>query len=212
MSRSLKTILNEANANKLPSAAQQANLGSMLGLVARTIRAAVSSHKIVLPDDAKAVAVVAAFSTAGVLTGALSPTFGAVTTGLVGVNNTGDILFATADAVTSADVVYLAMEGQVFEDYVPVVANSAAPLADRNISRLLEAESLTGTLTGALTVIARGGTVATGQAAASLTGAAVSFFAANAVTTARIKYIAMPGVGTARAPLGESLDEDDKGY
>lgn len=213
MARSLKAILNEANPNKLPTGAQQAKLGSMLGLVPRSIRATVVSHKIVLPDAAKAVAVLQAFSIAGTLTGALTPVKdGAVATGQVGMDAMGNILFATADAVTQADVVYLAQEGQVFEDFVPVTANVGTPLGGRAVQKLLEAESLAGTLTGVLTPIARGGTVATGQAASSLSGTGVNFFAANAVTKARIKYIAVPGVGSTGAALGTELDSETRDY
>jgi hypothetical protein len=220
--RDLQAILDEANPNKLPTAAQQARLGSMLALAPRFAKAAVVSGILTLPEDARAGAILAATVTAGTTLGPKTPAVPAATasgipaTTLVTTSPEGHISFNVAtDAVTAAEVVYVKEEGEIFEEVITVVPGTGvgAPLQGRNIRRLLEATALTGGVVGACIVDQRGFTVATTKhAAASITGAAAQFLAADAVTSARIKYIATPGVGATKPALGATLDLVDKNY
>jgi hypothetical protein len=208
MGRSLRTILNESNPNKLPSATQAARLGSALALLPRCVKSAVTSHQIVLPDNAKAVAVLRAFSAAGTVTGNLVPvTTAAPTTGQVGVGTDGDLVFAAADAVTQAEVVYVQVEGDVVEETVPVVSNVASLTAGRKGILLISATATAGTSLGAKGILARGTAATAGNAALNLLGTGVAFFGADAVTQATIKYIATPGEGSAKDAIGTNLDD-----
>ena len=193
--RSGKSVLNEANPNRLAGECQRSKLGTLLSNGVAFVRGAVASHIMVLPENQKAAAVISGYSNAGSTTGKLAPTTGSITTGLIGINAVGDVLFASADVVTEAEVRYLPVEGVVYEETVSVASNIGAPLASRKGLVLLSATSTAGTLTGALTVVARGGTPTTGQVALTATGT-VAFAGADAVTRATIKYIATPGFGS----------------
>lgn len=207
MVRSVRDVINEGQIGKLPNALEQCAAGTLFSCVPRFIRATVASNKIVLPENAKAAVVLACYVTAGTVNGRFSAVFDSTpATTQVSVDPTGDLVFFADDAVTEAEVHYVAHEGQVFEDVIQVASNSGAPLSGRKIQVLLEAESLAGTATGALTVQDRGASAASTKAQASLTGAAVGFHATQGVTKARIKYIACPGQGTAKPSLGARLD------
>jgi len=208
--RSLRNILDEGNPNKMPSGAQLARLGSAVALVPRRIRAAVVANTLALPDNAKAEAILNGFVVAGGTTGPVTPVLGAApATTEVGISLTGDIVFQATDAVTEAEVVYLAQEGDVVEEMLVVAADSASLASGRKAIRLLEAESLEGTTVGALAVEARGAAPGAGEASQDLDGAVVSFNAGDAVTRARVKYIALPGAGT-KAAIGTNLDSADR--
>jgi hypothetical protein len=222
MARSLVDILNEGNPNKVGTALQQARGGSMLGLIARFAKGTVTAGILSLPENARAGAILAATVTAGTTLGPKTPVVPAATasgvpaTTNVTISPEGHASFNVAtDAPTAAEVIYVPEEGDVIEEVITVVPGTGVgtPLAGRNVRRLLEATALTGTVVGACIIDQRGFTVATTKhAAASITGAAVQFLAADAVTTARIKYIATPGIGTARAALGGALSTADKNY
>lgn len=202
MSRSLSEVLNEANPNKLSPAMQLVPAGDALGLVVRTERVAVASNAATLSRPA--VAIIAAFATAAGSTGLKTPIPGAApAAGQVGVGPTGTAVFAGADAVTQAEISYLAAEGEVFEEDIDVASNVGVALASKSGRVLLSAEVLAGGSTGAKTVVARGATPVAGQAALGATGTFV-FPAADAVTRARVRYVALPGVG-GTANVGTAL-------
>ena len=213
MSRTLKTVLDEANPNKEPSAFQIAKAGSALGVVGAFVTGTVTSNKLTLPTGQKALQVLSAFSRVGTLTGYLTPiaTETTPTTGQVAVNANGDIVFAVADAVTSAEVVYQPVEGEIYTDSVAVVASSATLLQSRRALKILSVSVVTGVIPGAKTVVARGTAAPTaGNVALNAAGAAVVFNAADVVAgTALITYIATPGVGNGPAlPLSGRLLSD----
>lgn len=209
MSRTLKQVLTEANPNKVAMALQLLDAGKALGMVPRTIRSAVSSNTIVLPDDAKACQILYAIALAGGLTGYLVPGSlkreAAVTTGLVGVNSTGDIAFASADAITSAEVCYIPQEGVVITETVAVASNTGSFTGGRKGAILISATVLTGTALGAKIVDARATAPAAGHAALKLDGTGVAFQATDAVTSATLKYVAFPGNGGEAASLDAAL-------
>ncbi len=213
MARSLRTILNEANPTKIASGLQVARVGSLLGQIPVFYKGAVASHIMTLPESKRARIVLAAFVTAGSVTGHMTPvTGGAPSTGQVGITATGNLVFATADAVTAAEVYYLTVEGEVIEEVVPVVSHVATPSQNRAALLLLEATALAGTLSGAKTVDFRGAAIATTEAGINLLGTGVVFATADAVTSARIKYVATPGVGQAKNALGANLDSVDRNF
>lgn len=220
--RSLRNILDEANPNKTDTAEQQARSGSMAALIPRFLRGTVTAGILTLPENARASAILGAFVRAGVTLGPKNPVVPAATaSGIPATTNVttspeGHISFNVAtDAPTDAEVTYVAEEGDIIEEVIPVVPGTGVgtPLASRNIKRLLSATVLTGGVVGACTVDQRGFAVATTRhAAASATGLA-QFLAADAVTTATIRYIATPGIGNGtKAPLGTNLDVADKPY
>lgn len=195
MTRSVRTVLNEANPNKVADALRSLPAGSALALLPRTVRGAVVSDLLVLPDDAKAIAIVAAYAVAGGATGAFEPVLGTPAAGKVAASAGGDVEFAAADAVTQAEVVYLAAEGGVFEDLIAVDAGGTEQgtlLQGRRAAVLISAEALAGGAPGVEAVVARGSTPGAGEAAIADNPTKVEFAAADAVTRARVKYVAQP--------------------
>lgn len=207
MSRPLIDILNESNPQKVADADRIAQMGNALGLIPRRVRGTVTSHILTL--SVKAAVVLAAIATAGGATGNLTPirTGAAPAAGQVTVSPTGDIQFAAADAVTSAEVVYLSAEsGGVFTETVDVAASVGTLLQSRRGSVLLSATIDVGISTGPVTVDFRGVAPAAGEASLNLLGTGVSFNAADVVTgRATITYIAQPDVGGAGTSLGTRL-------
>lgn len=214
MSRAIRDILNEASPGKVADAMRELPMGEALALVPRTFRGTVVSNVLVLPEDSKAIAVLAAYAIAGSVTGRLTPVRieATVATTQCAPNAGGDVAFFGTDAVTEAEVVYLAFEGTVFEDLIPVASNQGTLLGSRSAQVILEVEALAGTATGVFTPVARGTTPVTTQAAINDDPTLIDFAAADAVTSARVKYIAQPGQGDAAGPVGTELDAEDKAY
>jgi hypothetical protein len=207
--RSNRDVLNESNPNKLASSAQAIKLGNALALMPAFVSGSVSSNRLTLPNAQKALAVLFAYSRTGTLTQQLVPIATGATpaTGQVGVSPTGDILFATADAVTSADVVYLPAEGEIVTETLPVVSNVATPLQGKEALILLSATVTIGGSVGAKTVTFRGAAVGAGQAAVTDTGT-IAFASADAATQATVTYIAKPSAGSAARSLKDALAAD----
>lgn len=196
MSRELKTVLDEANPNKVPNAQQILRAGRAFGLVARTISGTVTSHILTLPDDAKAVALLKGFARAGTVTGYKEPVADDATlaAGEMQVNAAGDVLFLAADAVTEAEVTYLVQEGEVIEETLPVASDLATLTpSTRRAVILIEVSASTGTSGGAKTPAARGSTPGAGFAAITTDGTQIEFAAADAISEATVKYVAFPG-------------------
>lgn len=190
MARTAREILNEGNINRLGSIMRDSEVGNLLNLTPKSVKLTVASNIGVLPNHAKCAAILRCFVTAGTATGYFTPTnLATPTTTLVGVNPKGDILFAAADAVTAAELIYVSHEGEVVEEVISVASNSGTLLGGKEAMQLLEVTSTVGTLTGAFTPTTRGATPTTGLAALSVTGKAVVFAAADAVTQARVKYV-----------------------
>lgn len=212
--RALREVFNDGDQNKLGAANQILRMGDAVAQIPRTIRSAVNetTDSIVLPQNAKAVAVLACVAIAGTATGQFTPVIAGATpaTTQVGVNLLGDIVFAAADNITEAEVTYLSREGQVIEEVITVASNSGTLGAGRKTGQLLEVEALVGTSTGVKTLIARGASPSAGESAVDLDGDTVSFNASDAVTSARVKYVATPGEGSAPAAVGVGLDSEDR--
>lgn len=211
MSRTLKTVLDASNPNLLPTAAQDLGLGSAMTLIPKFYRAAVSSNRMTLPNDAKCVHVLGGCIRTGTVTGpyigvrqgATLATLQAAPAG------NGDILFFATDAVTAADVWYLSAEPQLFTEDVVVTSNVGTLLGSRSGVILVSATALAGTVVGATTIIARGGAPATTQACLNAPGTGVVFQATDAVTSARIVYYAFPGVGyNTEEPVGTKINAE----
>lgn len=208
MARSLRSALNESNPNKLPSAGQVAKLGDALTLSPSFIAGAVSSHAIILPNNAKAFAVIGAFVSTGGTTGWFtpSPAGAAPGAGFCGVSPSGDIVFNAADAVTAAEVTYIVAEGETFTETLEIVASAAALPQSKKAVVLISAEVTSGISLGAKTSIARASAPAAGQAAISLDGASIAFAAADVVAgQAIVTYVAQPGAGSTLPSLAARL-------
>jgi hypothetical protein len=207
----VREALNNGNPNSVDHCLQMAGAGEALALIARTVRATVTAHKIVLPEKAKAARIQSAYgmgTTSGYKTPLPLPGTTPATTE-VAINAQGDIVFATADAITSAVVVYSSVEGEVFEDTIDIATNLGTLLGSRRASILLSATRLAGGAVGASTPVARPTTPTAGNAAISATDdSKIAFPAADAVTRATVRYLAVPGVGvTQRKSVGEALEQ-----
>jgi hypothetical protein len=108
--RTLKEAANESNPNKVPQVFRNRG-GDLMNSSLRYYRGTVSSNRLVLPDGAKAAVLLNGVNIAG--TGGTGPidvqaedvTLGA---GEAKVAPNGDILFFATDAITEAEVWYLA--------------------------------------------------------------------------------------------------------
>ena len=193
MSRPLRTVLNQANPNLIPSALQLLPAGDAFGLVQRSVRVAVVAHVAVLPDAAKASALVDVFVSAGGVDGqftAVAPNSTPLTTECA-INEDGDVLFLVADAVTEAEITYLSCEGDVFTDTLDVAANVGLLNSGRHARVILSAFDTSSGSPVALTVLARASTnPAAGNTKIDTTGASLRFEAA--VTSATVTYVAFP--------------------
>ena len=111
MGRKLESVGNEGNPNKVGDFNKSVKIGSALLLGAQSVRAAASGNK--LAPAKKALVALGGFAVAGGTTGPLVPAASplAPATGEVGVDLSGDLIFASADAVTEAEVTYLPLEG-----------------------------------------------------------------------------------------------------
>jgi len=202
----LKSVLDAANPNQLADALRSLGLGALLLSLVTSLKKLVpaaspynaSAYCVVLPDDAKANAVLSAYARAGAGTpGILAVVSGTPAAGQVSVAPSGDIAFAAADAWTSVDVAYAPEQYDVLELTVPVTAGTGAcilPVAvtSQGFSMLLEAESLTGGLVSKMVIDPVGTATATGHARLLASKGGVSFAVADAVTKARIKLAMLP--------------------
>ncbi len=210
---SVRTSLNKANPASIAMDLQRIGFGEVLNLIPKTLRSAVTTHKITLPENAKALRILAAYGV-GTASGYKNPrAVGDGTVPAVGecsINGAGDILFNIADAITLATVVYLAAEGEIFEDTIDVATNVGTLLGGRRAIALLSATRVTGGATGAATPVHRAVTPIAGQVAISAADdAVVAFAGADAVTRATVRYLALPGQGsTTYTPIASGLDAD----
>jgi len=197
--RSIKTVLNQAGLNLLTAAFASLKLGTALSRLPVSVSLAnpVSTSLFVLPNDLKAAAILAAYATAGSVTGRCTPVIGATpATHEVGIGPTGNIQFNVAtDAVTTAQVDYIPEEGDVWTETISLTSNAGTFLSSKKSRLLLAATSTAGTLVGALTVIARGGSPTTGQVCLNAAGTGITTAAADAVTQASVTYVEFPTTG-----------------
>lgn len=211
--RTVRKLLNEANPNKLEVGWSRLPAGEALALLPRKVRAAVVANELVLPEDAKAAALLDVYVVTGAVTGRFTPVAAEAVpaTTEAAPNSAGNIAFLPADAVTFAEVVYVAHEGPVCEDEVDVDAGGTeqgALLAGNGAAVLLEVEALAGGATGVFAPVPRGTTPGAGEAAIADDPTLVEFAAADAVTRARIRYVAQPGMGAAPQAVSGALDAD----
>ena len=201
MSRPLKTVLSEANPNRLPSALQLLPLGMALGIIARTVRVPVVANVAVLPEVARAKTLLNVFVSAGTVNGqfgVLAPNATPTTTNAA-INAQGNVAFFATDAVTEAEITYVAVEGEIVEDSLTVASNVGLLHGGRKALVILKAFNTTSG-SSALTVLARGSAnPAAGNTRIDTTGASLRF--EGSVTKASIRYIAEP-----ITPVGVALD------
>lgn len=213
MPRPTRDALNAALTNNQVDAMRVIRAGDAWNQATLFFRGTTDANdRLVLPEAAKAAAVLQAFVTAGGSEEYKAPVAPDVTLvgGDVKLSPTGDVQFFGGEATSVvAEVVYAPMPGPIFEDLVDVASSSATLLQSRAGLLLLEAEVITGATPGVVTPILRGGTPAGGEAALSNDGLSVVFNAADVVGgTARIKYIAAEIEGVTRAPLVARLNDD----
>jgi hypothetical protein len=199
---SLKTQLDAANPNTLPSKLQQLKAGSIFAAIPTSLRkkttaadpyALVAVRVVSLPEDVKAGSIFTAYARAGAGTlGPLTVLDVGVTpvAGQVAVAPNGDIATAVADAWTSLDVVYLPEKYDVAEITLPVtlgVMTLPPALTTPGVVLMMEAEALAAGATGKKIILIPGSAPAAGQAALNLAKTTVVFAAADVVTSARVK-------------------------
>lgn len=217
MSRSLADILNEGNLNKVADAIKAGRVGTILKGLPQYFKGTVTSGILTLPVPAATI--LSANALAGTTLGPKTPVIpaagatGVPATTTVTTSPTGNASFNVAtDALSSAEVLFLAETGETFTEVVAVASNTGVPLASKNVKRLLAATSLAGTLVGALVVDQRGTAPATGHAAAKADGTGFAFNSSDAVTSASVTYIATPGVGATKSDAVAALAVSDKNW
>lgn len=204
MARTLKTVLNEANPNRLPSALQAVPVGNALATITRTVRVAVSGNVAVLPEEARARALLNVYVSAGTVSGqfgVLVPNATPTTTNAA-INAVGNVAFFATDAVTEAEITYVPVEGDIVEDTLVVASNVGVLHSGRNALVILEAFNTTSGSPVALTVLARASSnPAAGNTKIDLTGDSLRFEAS--VTSATVRYVASPIVS-----VGDAIDAE----
>lgn len=111
----------------------------------------------------------------------------------------GKIVTAVADAWTDLDVMYQPEKGDIVEFDFTVDPATGILALPNNITTpgavmLLEATSLTGTVTGAMEIMPPGTAAAAGQAELSADKSQVTFGVADAVSSARVKLLVSSSV------------------
>lgn len=200
MARTLHEVLNESNLNKIADAGNVLQIGNALANI-RTAKVTVASNVATLPDGAKCLAVLGGFRTAGTATGAISGVGPGATlaAGQAQPNAAGNIAFFGVDAVTAAEVTYLAYEGQVITRTVELAAG--VHTIGGGGGRLLISAAVGGV---AQTILARGDTTpSAGEARLSLDGSQILF--PVAVTDATVTFMPFPTT-TVDAALRSSVD------
>lgn len=204
MARTLKAALSEADPNILSDALRLAKFGTQLQAATAQLRAAVASNITALPEGLRAQALLYAYVTVGTLTGLMTvvATGTTPTTGQVSINLNGQVVFAAADAVTEAELVFVPFAGDIIEEVVALnAAGLGTLLGGRAGKLLLSGEVLSGASAGLKTNIARAGAPSAAQVCLTASGKGVQFNAAAASVTARVRYINSAAPGTAAAEL-----------
>ena len=199
---STRKSFNNANPNTISDQLRKVSFGDILAsghMSRRKVAGVVNPYNlatvstIVLPDNSKAASIVAAYSRAGGVTGALTVVSGTPATGQIAVAPNGNIVTLGTDAITNLDVQYLGIPDVDFiETYFPVASNAItlpSALTALGVVLLLEAEAVEGTGTGKKIILAPAGAPAAGQAALNAAKSTVAFAAADAVTRARVKLL-----------------------
>lgn len=206
----VRQSLNNGNPNSIATDLQMARAGEAFNLIAKTVRAAVVANVLVLPEDARALRLIAAYGI-GTASGWKTPRAvgdnTAPSAGEAMINGAGNIVFNGTDAITLALVIYNPIEGEIFEDTVDVASNVATLLGGRKAAALLSVNRLVGTATGLATPVHRPTAPAAGAAAiGAADDGTVAFQATDAVTRATIRYLAVPGIGaTTGRTVAQSL-------
>lgn len=213
--RPLRDVANEGNPNKVGSVAQFAKLGDFFAGGLRYYRGAVSSHVLTLPDAAKAHVLIGGFiiaGTGGVGPIQVDPDDGTLASGEAKVNPNGNIGFFATDAVTEAEVYYLALEAEpVTMDVIVDPATGVCSLAPYAAVRLVGSTILAGGVTGASPIQIRGtlqGALATTQCALQADGETVEFDIGDSITSARLTFIPQPGYGPTPVSVARKMEND----
>lgn len=194
MARILRDALNEANPNKIASALQELQCGSAFGAVPVWFKDSVTANVMSLP--VKAAFGLVAYATAGTVTGVKTYTTGAGGPGTFVINGQGNAVFFDADAVTAAEIFYVPVQGEVFEETVPVTSKIASFTGSRGSVLLLSAEVVDGLVPGSKVISQRGDAAKPGAAALSVAGTTVVFEATDVVNgLARLRYVVTPNTG-----------------
>jgi hypothetical protein len=208
MSRTNIQVLQEANPSKVDATFNRVGLGDAFGNITRNTRGTVTTNELALPNDAKALVVLHAYATAGTTAGEKTGVDGgAPLAGEVSVTPTGDIIFNATDAVTAAEVTYVAVEGDLVTAQIAVTAAGATDLpGERTAKLLIEASLDFGSSSGAKTVVARGSAPGAGEAAIGDDGE-IAFNGTDvgaSPVTATVTYIEFPAETVSEALSADS--------
>jgi hypothetical protein len=217
LDRTLRTVLNESNPNKLPAAGQVAKMGDAFhgGLRYFVGVPDAPTDILALPFPARHLARV--FVAAGAVTGeyaVVARGTGALAAGTCRIDHIGNIEFLAADAPTSVEVEYFAYEQDaVTLDIAASAANIVAlgnAAGGRNGQLLISATPITPA--GAAKVVELRGDAAAlgaGDCQLSLDGTQVNFFAGEVAIgdVVRCVFIAEPGVGPAAESVAAKMDD-----
>lgn len=217
----VRTKLNTANPNELAGNCQSAELGDGLAIIARTavVTVAAATDIGTLPANAKAKAILSCYVTDPT---ALNYMVVALTDagpagGEVAIDPEGNIIFAAGDNVLECELVYIAVEGELVTETIPVVAAGTGTLLNgRSATQLVSATLIAPAATPGVKVVEARGTAVGAVGAAGVcvdfSGVDINFAAAEvtAICTADVVYWALPGVGVGtQDSFGDRLEADD---
>lgn len=201
MSRTLRTVLNEANPNKIADALHALPAGEALGLIPSNIVVTPVAGVVAMPVPV--VGVIFAWDR----TNGVELTSGApnVPAGAGNYAQMADGSVTVDPACLSAELTYLAAEGTVVTETLQVVASAAAFLSNKH-GVIVTAASLTaGIALGPKAVASRGTAPAAGSVALNGQGNGVAFNAADVVNgQCTVSYVARPVRSVAEALNGQT--------
>ncbi len=199
MSRTLRSVLNESNPNKISDALRSLPVGEALTLLPRA-----EVVSLVSGVAALSVPAIELISVWGRTTGAYATLIkpeGAPGAGEACADAMGNLAYNVADQVV--EVVYLAAEGVIVTETIQVAASLGTLLGGKSAVKLLSATVLTGTVLGAKTVVARSTASALGQASLNDPSTGIVFNAGDVVAgTATVSYVSRPSTAVAAALAG----------
>lgn len=208
MGSTLKDVIASCDPNTLFDALRALGMDSIIATQRTTLRMKVPATNaqnlatvlaIKPPDYSKASVIARAYARAGGVTGELTIAAANATpsTGQIAVSPNGDIVTLGTDAITLMDVEYAPLKGDVLLlENLPVTTNAISlaavvpALVTLGVVILLEANVITGTVTGQKIILApSASTAATGQARLDVAKTSIKFASADAAATATVKLL-----------------------
>lgn len=189
MSRTIRTVLDEANPNKLADALHALPAGTALGLLPRTEVLPVVAG-IATPSVPAAMVAQAYSRNGGIYLNGTAPE---TVAGAGQITTTPDGRLSVDPACTEVEATYIAVEGVVVTETLQVTGSTATFLAGKHSQKVLSVNVDAGIIPGGKTLVTRGTPPAAGEAALIGSGAGLILNAADVVNgQVTVTYVALP--------------------